>query len=421
MSTKRSGEAPSAREFLSHSLLMTIVLSILIAALCLGRLILYPSADAGGDALYYQRYAFAFRDNGFISDFGSIRTYGYPTFLYLLSFIVGRSHQNLSIAAGLSQYALFLVFTLILSAKIGRISERWAWAVRLGLLLNPLLLSLVMDSLTEGLTIPLTILLVNCAVGADQAATRNDFFYCMLGALISAMLLMIRPANITLAIAWHFAAAAGLLRRRSWRFRANRVVGAYLAAAFILTVAVASPQVAYNNRFWGEMSAFPVCRIADLQLVLGITSLRYDSMVLNGGALAFSYVNPFFNGGNGANELSLNWYVLHPLLGLATIAGHLLASFSVNHLFTYVYDDHPPYTIGLVVIYWSVFAIGVANLISTKLDWRIGQRLIAFQAIMFLVLAVSLIVASNSILAVELRFNIIPIAVLSALAKSWHF
>ena len=393
--------------------LLTVALSLGLAVACITRLILYPSVGAEGDALYYQRYAFAFRDGGFLTDFGSIRTYGYPAFLSLLSFISGRSHQALAITAGVVQYTLFLIFTLYLAARVDTISVRLAWAVRIGLLINPLVVALVVDSLTEGLTIPIAVLLVICALAADQSRTAQVALGgCILGALISAAALMVRPANISLVMAWHLSTSLALAQRSGSGKRAA-VIGIYFLASVLVTAIVLMPQIIYNYYAWGEVTAFPVCRIGRLQLTFGLISLRYDSIVLNDVTMPYSYINPFFDA-EALNHLTpLDWYFRHPLAGVATMVGHLFSAFSVNQLFTYLYDGHPRYANILLGFYWTVVMLGLAEaIISGRTIFSARTR----QTAVFILASFVFIIGINAISAVELRFNVVPIAILSTLA-----
>lgn len=119
-----------------------ILLSIVVAAIFLARYQIYPStASTDADAWGYFFYAFRFRFYAFLYDYGSLRTYGYPAFLFPLTYISGFNHLRLSLIAGASQYILYLAATLWLSSLLQCYGKTAARAVLVGLLLNPFLLA----------------------------------------------------------------------------------------------------------------------------------------------------------------------------------------------------------------------------------------------------------------------------------------
>jgi hypothetical protein len=86
-----------------------LVLAVLLAGAFLARYQFYTSIGIGGDAWTYQFYAFRFREYGPFHDFGTVRTYVYPLFLYVLTYISGYDPNRLALVAGVVQYSLFLV------------------------------------------------------------------------------------------------------------------------------------------------------------------------------------------------------------------------------------------------------------------------------------------------------------------------
>src|SRR5262245_61280319 len=145
--------------------LAVCIASLLLAGACLGWLQAFPSVFLG-DAWAYHTYALKFRENGFLSDFGSIRPYGYPAFLYLVSFL---GLRHIPLYAGLTQYFMFLGFSLWLARQVRLRNRNLSFAILVGLLLNPFIISIVVDSFSEGLLIPIFILLTCLAIKAGTA------------------------------------------------------------------------------------------------------------------------------------------------------------------------------------------------------------------------------------------------------------
>src|SRR5262245_14628937 len=248
---------------------LTCLLSGAIAAACLTRLWLFPTVSAGGDAQVYIMYALGFREHGFLSELGSFRTYGYPAFLYLVSFFAPPGGRGLWLYAGLVQYGLFVAATLWLTKLIREDSPRFALAVLVGLLLNPFLISIVLDCLSEGLLASVIVLLTALIICANKSASIAGLLASLAaGALASCFALMIRPAAIPITLAWVLASFAVLwsnprLARDhlsaqqsiplSWfscRMRiATLNVALLLAAGFITWM----PQVHYNWVTWSEI------------------------------------------------------------------------------------------------------------------------------------------------------------------------
>src|SRR5262245_42877626 len=99
-------------------------LSIAMAAWFLVYYWYFPSILDGADACAYSYYAFRFRRFGPLSDYGGVRTYGYPLFLYAASFLSGFNPQRLALLAGAVQYAAFFAAALWAARQVRAYSER---------------------------------------------------------------------------------------------------------------------------------------------------------------------------------------------------------------------------------------------------------------------------------------------------------
>jgi hypothetical protein len=395
-----------------------------MACAFLWRYQIYSSSIANADAWGYQFYAFRFRIHGLFHDFGTIRTYAYPLFLYPLTYISGFDFQKLSLAAGATQYGLFIASSLWLYSLLNKVRPILAQGSLIGLLLNPYLLGLVTDTLTEGLSIPIFVALAALALYLQDAKSDSSKAICILmGALLAAFGLMVRPGNLPVIAAWYSALLLGCLLAPQFAHRRVRMLlllGTTFGAA---AICVWGPQVAYTIAEFGQAAFLPVCRLGDLQVSYGISLWKYDTIVLENKAASLYYLNPLLSHAAPIDEGWL-WYLHHPLNGLATILAHIFNAFSVTTLFTYISDQSTSYGAILRFVYWIVILAGALHAVSTAYTLAKQGRLLAgfpkeAVAVGFVFLSFVGIVILNSITAIELRFNAIPIAILSVLAATY--
>lgn len=409
-----------------RNLILILMGSALLAFSFLLHFYNHNSAALMADAYEYQKIAKLFRSEGWLSAFGTTRTYAYPSFLALVSFGSGFDHRSLSVTAGAVQYVLFVASTLWLATLIRKCSKRLSWAVTVGLLLNPLLLGVVTDSLTEGLSLPLAIILLAVAILLEQrASTLTNLLAIMFsGTLISSLSLMVRPANLTLVVAWNLTLIfACWAKRNDWK-RSGLLIGAHAAFFLVAGVVTWGPQVYYNSLHWGKATFLPICRLANLQFSYGVNLWKYDTITTDNGARGWFYINPLFKG-TLPDKGALFWYVDHPIDGALTALMHVFSSFSVANFFTYISSPDPLYSIPLCFIVWICVALGSVRGASYLLHTRhlisngiLGSNYLAtLLALSVFILTIGL----NSLLAVEQRFNLIPIAIAVVMSIDWLF
>ncbi|UZF94456.1 hypothetical protein [Bosea sp. NBC_00550] len=276
---------------------LIVTASLALAAAFLTHHQIYSSISNTADSSAYQFYAVRFREHGPFYDFGTIRTYGYPLFLYLLTFVSGYDHGALALVSGIAQYAIFLAAVLWLACLVSAFSFRLALAVLAGLLLNPLVISLITDALTEGLSLSLYVFLAALAVRICTAETSTTTVASLISAgFVAAMMLMVRPANVSVVVAWYLSVAIAVMAwkgsRGDWHRHALAVAGAFIAAG----VLVWGPQLVYNLSLYGTATIFPVCRLGDLQAAYGVFLWKYDTLVTGDIAGPWYYINPLFQG-----------------------------------------------------------------------------------------------------------------------------
>jgi hypothetical protein len=401
-----------------------------IFALCATALTLrhhaYPSA---GDSWWYVFYAFRFRINGLLYDFGTIRTYGYPLFLTPLTYISGFSQERLFITASAVQSALYGAAALWVSVKMRLIGGCWSLATLLTVLFNPVALALVTDTLTDGLSFTLVIALTALALDlARPYRLWRTNFSIFAGAFIAAFAMMLRPGNLPVLIAWHLAMVLAIILAPQWR-DVRRVLLITSATALLVAGAVFwLPQAVYAARQYGQLSMLPICQLGRFQTALGILSWKYDTIMSADGAAPWYYISPLFSGAIKLDG-SLRWYIDHPYLGLVTMLGHVFMSFNVFTPFTYIYDLHPGYGPVLRLMNWVLITTGLLRLAqfaiwagkSNALHCMIATRA---NFLAFVTLGCLGTVALNSVVAVETRFNLLPSSVLYIIAVecfvSWY-
>lgn len=404
----------SARHF--H---IALIISFMIAGLFIARYQIYPSVTGRADAWAYQFYAFRFREYGILHDFGTVRTYGYPFFLYPLTYISGYDNNRLSLVAGIVQFGLFFLTTLWLVHLTANISRVLSFAVLVGLLLNPLVISLVTDALTEGLSVSLYVILAALAVKFGQSKGGGQLVVLLIGAFVAAIALMVRPANITVVLAWYFSiAAVAIWQGRTLRER-TLISGTALFSIIVAGVIVWGPQLIYNFQLYNKATFLPVCQLGDFQAAFSVIAWKYDTTVTGELAGPWNYLNPLFDGHLTA-EGGWKWYFENPFAGILTLAAHTFNAFSVTSPFTYIRDLTPAYGLPLRVLYWTLTIVGVGGLVGhvvtlTNSNYR-ELRSSNILALAFIGFSLLFIVALNSITAVEVRFNVIPIAILSVFA-----
>jgi len=69
------------------SLWPVVLIYLVLSAAVLYRYQAWPSLVPSADAMSYVEHGLAFRQFGLLSNFGTLRTYGYPLLIYWYSFI----------------------------------------------------------------------------------------------------------------------------------------------------------------------------------------------------------------------------------------------------------------------------------------------------------------------------------------------
>jgi hypothetical protein len=383
----------------------------------------YPS---GGDALGYRNYArLYFRAFGPLSDFGTVRTYGYPFFLYLVSFFTGPgSDSALIIGAAITQYFLFLAATLWLVCEAKRLSVHAALAVALGLMINPLVLALVTDTLSESLSIIFVVAICASLLRASRTLTwLNVVLYLAIASGLSIYATIVRPANVVILVATILTIFAFLCLHQNLRGKRFRSTVLYAVLLSLGGVVILGPQVLYNFQHWERVTFLPVCRLGDMQASFGVALIKYETTMLNGIAAGRYYINPWLHGPLPTQNAWF-WYLENPRSGLMTIIAHVFNAFDVRYLFTYITTLDAWYAVALHLASWILNLLGSVQIIlivisATAFAVRTREMPPGTPVFVFLTLLTCGVVTLLAVSAVEVRFNAVPLTVLAVAGCFW--
>lgn len=364
----------------------------IIGAIVLRRLELYPSMVTSADALGYVSFGHSFPS---LVPLGTMRTYGYPLMTWVYSHLGGGLDPlSCALIGGVVQLIAYGAAVIWLASEFERPTSV---AIAAGLLLNPVLVGVVADMLTEAPSLIIAVLIVVFLVKLSRFPSQA-LAWASAGALLTNFAFMIRPSNIVLIVAWNVAVLFALR---------GRMLALYAAAFVVTAIAAWTPQVLHNLSL-GHFTVLPVYPLFDRQVSVGIAVARYASIVHDGSAWSPVLLNPWR--ANYADP-TLTWYFAEPLEGIATLGLHILSAFTFDRVFTYLYDCKPLYW--LAGLMWAVVAFGALQG-ARMLRHKFKQPAVIAVALMFF-LTVGLI----AITAPENRFATIPLAILSVLA--WHF
>jgi hypothetical protein len=404
--------------------LLVLVAYTLLAAASLFYLSWHPSLASSTDVEAYVDYAARLRQSGFSADFGNIRTYGYPAFLAVVSYLIPAGTLSLVTAVGLLQAVLYGCAGFWTAWQLAHRERAFALIVLCGLLLNPYLVSVVVAPVSDAPSLIASVTLAGLLLrlqSIGRLAHRREqvafLIYFEIGAAIACYALMIRPANMLLVAAWLAAAGWWWMSIKGEGRPKKIIAAAAIIIAMLLAIAVWSPQYLYNVRWYGETSIFPACPIGRLQLTFGLVSLKYETLIAHGAASALYYPNPWFDGNFPAGPY-WTWYLLHPVDGILTIFFHLFSAFTVDHLFVYRYQ-HGLNTLVVPVLGWIITASAVLTIaaVAHGEHWKMLRHRNAP------LLIYAVVIAAGSILfcmaaAVETRMALFWLAVTSILGLS---
>jgi hypothetical protein len=377
----------------------------------------HASIVSSTDSEAYVQYALRLRADGFGADIGNIRTYGYPALLWALSFFSGANPFRLVLLAGSLQLVLYGLAVRGLARSLRNNLGFSSGIVSCGLLLNPYIVSIVADVVSEAPSL-------TCHVGVLWAISHLEampklslpkdrlrvLLWFASGALLASSAVMLRPANLILLAAWFSASLLSLANAESADHLKGRVIASFVLLAGFICLLVWSPQILYNYVWDQRLSIFPGCPIGDLQITLGILNLKYDTLISAQGAAAIYFPNPWFFG--GLPKPAWLWYFEHPFSGFLTMALHLFGALSINHISVYRHASFLP-TIVPSLLGWMLNGIAFGWLFAGQPSITWLKRLIRQPILLFVLILMLGTAAVCAVSVVETRMALIPLATIS--------
>ena len=380
---------------------------IAACALLFWHFILYPACEIC-DVVAYGVDAAHLQDDYF--GVSQRRTYGYPLFLSVVfaGYEWDATWGIFSPRVAIVQTMLYLAACLALFFAILPHSRTFAWCAAIGLMCNPFVLNYVPLRMTEGVTASISVLIAACAVSlGGHSSTRRLVAILFAGSLLAGLAMMIRPASLSLFIAW--ATAVALV---AWQSPERRLLVCVAAIAGMVIPLL--PQFAINYLAYQQIGFFPTKDLGGMQRCVALANFKYQTIVMpDRSAIPVFYRSFVFTkaeiGAHGA------WlYLLSPLRGAAMAAGHIFQSVNHDYFFPYVYDRNawlhaPINVIGHLVLYLAGYACWVSARSSQK-------SLVPVAAAVFALVAVAMTILVNSVAVVETRFGMLIYLVAGPLA-----
>ena len=396
------------------SLLIFGAYALLCVAIAL-HLYNYPTQIERADAWGYVNHMYEVRDGGLLGKLSSWRTYGYIWFLYFCSLVFGTGRAALVWGVVGVQAALYAAAVFSLTATVLHRSRTLAWSVALGLLLNPVLVAIVMDTLTESLTLIAAVFLMSILLQACRAPTfAGKLPWLIGGAALASFTLMIRPANLPLLLAWNLAVLPLLLGPTIKS--SLKALAAYAAIAAAVSALVWAPQLIITSRHFGQASIYPVA-LGDFQITMGLKLLKYATRIKTDAVAAgIFYPNPWLT--NIPDTQPWHSYFSRPVAGLLTAASHVFNALNYDHPFVYVYDTSLPWSVPLAFVIWAIYALATFDI------WRGLRRWNDFlfdvpefgPSVIFIGATIAVSFATIAVSAVESRFSTLILAMAGVFA-----
>lgn len=388
---------------------IALLLAVAIAHGFFWHLVRYPSDY---DARNYLDIAADIARNGLFSKFfySDIRTYGYPLFLSVL--MRGAAVTGTFWAWWIfeTQLLLFVGGAVALRQAVAACYPAVAPLVFIAVALNIFALSYAPESLTESLSLSLILFGVACWVRLRDARSPN-WRVALLGSLILATAVMVRPASLFAIVAWYLAVVAVCIVRRISRLRAAGIAMAVVLGSMLPLI----PQYVNNVRHYGEHTPLVVAELAKNQQRWGIEYLKYATAMPPVPNPSIFYQNPLAAGRPIDESRPLHWYLDYPFAGVATMALHIFNLLDQDLFFTYSRDLDPWYRVPLGVLTHGTIALALVGAAALFLRRRgEGAALTTFAIGAFVLAHVGL----HATTAVEMRFGL-PLLVLAGPMAAW--
>lgn len=345
-----------------------------------------------------------------------LRTYLHPWLLSVAHDVAAPQGLSVEGLVFLAQMVLHIAACLVLHAALRR---TWPIAARVSLpllLCNPVLLAHVPATLTESLSISLTVfwLAALAALCRPKPLPRSLLLWASVGGL-AGLAMMVRPANLVLAVATVVVLVGALGRAVAARERVRLLlVPGVVVLAFLVPLV---PQQQLNSLLYGESTVFPVSDLGDFQLRAGVEMIKYATDVREREARPAPYRNPWLRP-EAVPDQPLGYYVERPWDGARLLGLHVFNSLNPDYLFPYVHDRDPAYRSVLVVGSQLLVLVGLTGLAGLLTGaWRTRRTWNPLWPVHLALGALVLTsMALNALIAVETRFGVLTVVGLTLAA-----
>jgi hypothetical protein len=294
------------------------------------------------------------------------RTYGYPLFLALCSGLQEVSPDRLRILAFWGQLGVHLGAAFLVSRRLGRAfrssnAARLAFAIAA---LNPVLLAHTAECLSDLLSAIAVVVAVALSWRADEdgAAPRAVVRRAAISLFCAAFAAMIRPVNVMILLA---VAVSWAIRSVVWRDVPRRT----LLYGLVAGAAAFLPQIVLNYGITGAFNPLLARSHYSSQLSMGMSALRYDTVVVEGVPPWGRYANPFYQ---PVFHRPLDFWRADPAGYALTLLLHAFAMGDHTHAFTYVTELRPWYRWPLSALNYLLGYLALVGLVLGL--WRTWRR-----------------------------------------------
>jgi hypothetical protein len=403
-------EAPPrrARPALTGNEWLALVVAVGIAHAFFGRNIAFPSAY---DATKYLEIARDIARQGLFSEyhFSQLRTYGYPLVARLLLPVAETLELPWRFVVFEAQLAAHVAAALFLRAQWAAIAPGAARVATTAVLVNPVALVYVVETLTESVSLTLLVVVAGCC--ARLFAMRSTSFAALVaGSVAVGFAIAVRPANLFVLPAWIAAIVAA-----AWLHGATRRrLAATLLVAVLALAAPLVPQVVNNVRHHDRFTPLVAEDLGRYQQIWGIAYLKYATALPPIELPSIFYENPFAAGRPVDEQRPLAWYAEYPLWGAATLGLHVFGMLDQDLLFTYARDLDPWYRRPLAIVVQGAVAVAAIALVAfARRHPRDRLRTAALAVVITFLLSH---IGLHATTAVEMRFGLPLLALAGALS-----
>lgn len=411
-----------------------VLLLLLIPALLLIAKFTPSPGEICCDAEAYVKIAQGISANGLWQryDAAETRTYLFPFILSILGGVAQTSFDDYLAVYGQQVLWIFAAVYLAVLVLLATAETTDRALVVGAFLLNPILLTYVPMPLSEShyllfFTILFALMFVHVRLLSRIGNPAWCWYWPILVAFIgltSGALVQIRPAAVTVAAASAITIAVACIAAPADSTGHGLATSLFRKLGMLLTagcawalgfMVVAIPQVLINMRHFHRVTFLPTRDLGNLQFYWGLLNFKYATMLVKGHSPRMFYPSTALIGDATAFEAEpLRYYVDEPLKGFLLFVIHIYQSLNYDFLHVYLTDDTYAIVSWHQILSSLLTIAGILGLMLTVIRFR--TRLLTMSGELFAIIALCLSSLLTGLVAVETRFGIVALGVLSFFA-----